>query len=121
MHRRWFAAALFGCLSLLAVACTASATHPTLQETYRFLPRSSVLNQSGGSFGTDVDFRVYGKFDLLFDHDYEDPWTGTSVKFTNVEAWGAHPILAYVLMLDDVLNLSGLTGRQLPVAGPDDA
>jgi hypothetical protein len=48
-----------------------------------------------------------------------DVW-GQHAKFDNVDAWASHPILAYVLNLDDVLNLSGLEGHQLPVASPFD-
>jgi hypothetical protein len=98
----------------------APAEHPSTLTPYRFLPRFSVLNQSGGIAGVDIDFRVHGRFDLLLDDDHEPPW-GNTATFENVQAWAAHPILAYVLDMDDVLNLSGLKGEQLPVAGPFDA
>ncbi len=88
---------------------------------YRFLPRLSVLNESGGIGGFDVDFRVMGKFDFTVVLGPTDVWPPQHVaKFTNVNAWASHPILAYVLPLDQTLNLSGLTGWQLPVAAPFD-
>ena len=88
---------------------------------YQFLPRLSVLNQSGGIGGFDVDFRVMGKFDFTVEFGHTDVWPPQYVaKFSNVDAWASHPILAYVLPLDQTLNLSGLVGWQLPVAAPFD-
>ena len=45
MAHRWFVVALVWCFSLSAVAGNASAIHPSIQRTYRILPRFSVLNQ----------------------------------------------------------------------------
>jgi hypothetical protein len=108
-------AAVVSFLVATADAQTVSVDH------YRFLPRLSVLNQSGGIAGVDVDFRVMGKFDFEVQIGPTDVWpTEYVAKFTNVNAWASHPILAYVLPLDQTLNLSGLTGHQLPVAAPFD-
>jgi hypothetical protein len=85
---------------------------------FRFLPRYSILNESGGIAGRDTNFRVYGEFDL-YDGSrlpVADGW----VRFENVDAWASHPILAYVLLLDDVLAMSDLKGEQLPVMAPFD-
>ena len=120
MVRRGFVLNLLLIINVLSWGALASAEHPTTLTHYRFLPRFSVLNESGGIAGVDVDFRVLGKFDLVIDNDHQVPWQN-SAKFENVDAWASHPILAYVLNVDDVLNLSGLTGTQLPVAGPFDA
>lgn len=115
-----------GLLSLcgwIAIASLAGAgrAQTVSVDHYRFLPRLSVLNQSGGIGGFDVDFRVMGKFDFTVELGPTDVWPPQNVaKFSNVDAWASHPILAYVLPLDQTLNLSGLTGWQLPVAAPFD-
>lgn len=102
-------------LAPAALAQTISVDH------YRFLPRLSVLNQSGGIGGFDVDFRVRGKFDFTLELGPTDVWPPQYVaKFSDVDAWASHPILAFVLPLDQTLNLSGLIGHQLPVAAPFD-
>jgi len=115
-------AVLFSVLASLGGAASAQAPDaPTIIRHYRFLPRRSVLNESGGKPPRDVDFRVFGPFDFVTGwDDREDPWMGRSAKFENVEAWASHPILAYVLFLNDVLNMEGLKGKQLPVAAPFD-
>jgi hypothetical protein len=120
MACRGFALSLLLMLTVFTGGQVALGEHPATLTQYRFLPRFSVLNQSGGIAGVDVDFRIRGEFDLMIDNDHQEPW-GNSAMFENVDAWASHPILAYVLNVDDVLNLSGLTGMQLPVAGPFDA
>lgn len=114
-----------GLLSLCGwIVASLAATSPAQTvsvDHYRFLPRLSVLNQSGGIGGFDVDFRVMGKFDFTVELGPTDVWPPQHVaKFTNVDAWASHPVLAYVLPLDQTLSLSGLTGWQLPVAAPFD-
>ncbi len=115
-----------GLLSLcgwIAIASLAGAgrAQTVSVDHYRFLPRLSVLNESGGIGGFNVDFRVMGKFDFTVELGPTDVWPPQNVaKFSNVDAWASHPILAYVLPLDQTLNLSGLTGWQLPVAAPFD-
>jgi hypothetical protein len=111
---------LCGWIAIASLAVAGRAQTVSVDH-YRFLPRLSVLNQSGGIGGFDVDFRVMGKFDFELQLGPTDVWpTEYVAKFTNVDAWASHPILAYVLPLDQTLNLSGLTGRQLPVAAPFD-
>jgi hypothetical protein len=85
---------------------------------YRFLPRHSLLNETGGIFPRDIDYRVFGTFDFV--DTTRIPFADGFVSFRNVEAWASHPILAYVLPLNQVLNLEGLSGYQLPVEGPFD-
>ncbi len=121
MARRWFVLALFVTTAVINWEQIASAEVTHSQTHYRFLPRFSVLKETGGIAGSEIDFRVLGEFDLAVEHDSDVPWIGQSTKFVNVDAWAPHPILAYVLNLDHVLNLTGLKGRQLPVAGPFDA
>ncbi len=85
---------------------------------YRFLPRFSMLNESGGIAGYDVDFRIRGTFDFVTRPGDTDVWPPqTLAKFDDVEAWASHPILAYVLNVDETLNLSGLGGLQV-FSGP---
>jgi len=85
-----------------------------IRRGYRFLPRFSVLNESGGIAGQDVDFRVRGTFDFVTRPDETD---GTEAAFEFVNAWASHLILAYVLPLDQTLNLSGLAGTPIHI-GP---
>jgi hypothetical protein len=101
-------------------ALAQSSDGPEKITHYRFLPRFSVLNETGGIYPRDIDYRVRGTFDFVTSgNPLTDVW-GQQAKFDNVEAWASHPILAYVLNLDRVLNLSGLKGHQLPVAAPFD-
>lgn len=105
---------------VVSLASTSRAQTSSVDH-YRFMPRLSALNESGGIGGFDVDFRVMGKFDFTVELGPTDVWPPQYVaKFSNVDAWASHPILAYVLPLDQTLNLSGLTGWQLPVAAPFD-
>ena len=110
------------CGWIVVASLESSARAQTISvDHYRFLPRFSVLNQSGGIGGFDVDFRVMGKFDFTVELGPTDVWPPQNVaKFSDVNAWASHPILAYVLPLDQTLNLSGMTGWQLPVAAPFD-
>jgi hypothetical protein len=102
-----------------SLAAAADAQDLERSTHYRFLPRHSVLNESGGIYPRDTDFRVYGEFDFERRIGPTDVWPPQyEYKFDDVNAWASHPILAYVLPLNHVLNLEGLTGRQLPVAGP---
>src|SRR5690349_5644112 len=107
----------------MVVACwlQSAAAQTVSTDRYQFLPKLSVLNQTGGFAGVDVDFRVMGRFDFNVETGPTDVWPIEYVaNFTNVNAWASHPILAYVMPLDQTLNLSELTGRQLPVAAPFD-
>jgi hypothetical protein len=80
-----------------------------------------MLHESGGIYPREVDFRVLGTFDLVTELGPTDVWPPMYVaKFDDVEAWAKHPILAYVLPLNQVLNLEGLHGYQLPVEAPFD-
>jgi hypothetical protein len=98
----------------------AVAEHPEFLRDYRFLPSESTLIQSGGIAGTEEKFQVLGTFSVVSGFHHDDPWLGQSARFINVDAWAVHPIKDLALSLDQVLNLSGLKGRQLPVAAPFD-
>jgi hypothetical protein len=94
------------------------ANPPDTLAPYRFLPAQSTLTETGGIYPRNIDYRIDGTFDFATHWNLGDGAWGKSASFENVNAWAAHPILAYVLNLDNVLNLSGLTGHQLPVASP---
>ena len=69
---------------VVSLASTSRAQTSSVDH-YRFLPRLSVLNQSGGIGGFDVDFRVMGKFDFTVELGPTDVWPPQHVaKFTNV-------------------------------------
>jgi hypothetical protein len=120
MIRRAVLFGLVSCSIFSLAADAASADLPERVRHYRFLPQRSVLNESGGIYPRSTDFRVYGTFDFVTARP--DSQIGLEdAKFDNVVAWASHPILAYVLPLNRVLNLEGLKGRQLPVLGPYDA
>lgn len=113
---------LLACGGLLVALLAASAVAQTVStDHYRFLPKLSVLNQSGGFGGFDVDHRVMGTFDFEIEIGPTDVSpTEYVAKFSDVNAWASHPILAYVLPLNQTLNLEGLVGRKVPVAAPID-
>jgi hypothetical protein len=116
---------LLACGGILAVVIAGPATAQTVaKEHYRFLPKLSVLNQHGGFGGFDVDHRVMGTFDFEVEAWPTDVWpteyTDYVAKFSDVNAWASHPILAYVLPLNQTLNLEGLIGRKVPVKAPID-
>jgi hypothetical protein len=123
--KRYFSIQLVAlvCIALVGVASVATAQVELKPErtTYRFLPRYSVLHELGGIYPREVDFRVYGTYDFVIEPSPLDVWPPIfDASFDDVEAWGSHPILAYVLPLNQVLNLEGLKGQQLPVAAPFD-
>ncbi len=108
------------CLSVLKQFGVAQDQFPNLLRHFQFIPRLSTLTQTGGFAGVHTEHRVRGTYDFLTSPGI---WDG-SAKFLNVDAWASvispFPTPAYVLSLDQVFNLSGLTGEQLPVAAPFD-
>jgi len=103
----------------------ANGDPPDLLRSYRFLPRQSTLVQSIGVAGANGRYVVSGRFDLVSGWEYVDDPKPVSIhpfaEFENVRAWATNPLLGSPpLNLDHVLNLSGLRGRQLPVAAPFD-
>ncbi len=57
---------------------------------------------------------VRGTFDLKLEPSAVAVFPSLfSAKFINVEAWAVHPVLDDVVVIDDVLNLSGLVGGQV--------
>ncbi len=89
---------------------------------FQILPKHSVLERTGGIAGVSERLRVSGSYDLQILPPAVFP---PMVGFDDAEVWRAlisdlpHP--AFVEDVDQLLNLAGLRGRQLPVAAPFDA
>jgi hypothetical protein len=110
-----FARRLF--VVVAAAAVSAPAAFAQLDEgkvdSYRFLPRVSVMHQTGGIAGVDQRFHVRGTFDFriapsplaVFPPLY-------NAFFESVDAWGSHPMLAFVLDVEETFNLEELVGGQ---------
>jgi hypothetical protein len=110
----------FACLAVSVPALSARAQTPEIVEHFRLIPRLSVLHETGGFAGVNNRYRLTGKFDLA----HARGWDGDA-KFQNAEVWGSiispFPTPAVVTDVDELLNLEGLDGEKLPVAGPFDA
>jgi hypothetical protein len=114
-------------LLTITAASVVAATSACAQELekvrhYRFVPKESTLTLGWRDReAPDILIPISGTFDLVTGwDDVQDPWIGQYARFENVEAGGPHPIQDVIIDLDETLNLSGLKGRQLPVAGPFD-
>lgn len=107
-----------------AVVCVFSslavAQPPDVLRSYRFLPRLSTLTETGGIAGVHVDYKVGGTYGFAIGYDYQRPDLRRSAKFVDVDAWAAHPILAYVRNVDETLGLSTLKGEIVPAGAPFD-
>jgi len=116
---------LFLCLLLVPTAVSALTPSSQAQDPperldhYRLVPRLSTLHQTGGIAGFDLRYRLLGKYDFR----HGSGWTAEA-SFENAEIWGSvlsdGPTPAYVIDVDEILNLEGLKGEALPVAGPFD-
>ncbi len=115
----------FVCL-LLVPAAVGSLTPSSLAQDppvsldhYRLVPRLSTLHQTGGIAGFDLRYRLLGKYDFR----HGSGWTAEA-SFENAEVWGSiisdGPTPAFVIDVDEILNLEGLKGEALPVAAPFD-
>lgn len=113
-------------LTLLGVAAAigrgafAQSLGPKLGE-FKVLPRLSVLHRTGGIAGVNQRLRLSGSYELEQSPLAVYP---PMVSFQNAEIWGSlisdlpHP--AYVEDVDELLNLEGLFGQQVPVGAPFD-
>lgn len=95
---------------------------PTYLRAYRFSPAHSTLTVDRPWLDVPtVQQRVTGTFSLEFGPGSGDPWPGQTAKFVAVDAWAFNPLTAAApVNLDELLNLSGLQGFQLPVTSPFD-
>jgi hypothetical protein len=79
-----------------------------------------MLHRTGGIAGLVTRYRLNGEYD--FDRGGVD---SRMASFENAEVWGSSisdgPLpFSHVIDVDEILNLEGLKGTQLPVAGPFD-
>jgi hypothetical protein len=114
------------CFSAMLVAGGASAPRsaaqgPSVVDHYRLIPRQSTLHQSGGFAGFDLDYRLLGDYGFARS---TSSTTTAGAKFVKPEIWGSlisdGPTPAYVIDVDEILNLTRLQGKLLPVASPFD-
>jgi hypothetical protein len=117
VHPVWLAALLIAA-GLLAQSGRAQDPVEIL-EHYRLLPRASVLHQTGGIAGVHQRYRLTGEYD--FRHGLRPL---SMASFENAEIWGSLisdlPTPAFVIDVDEILNIEGLEGRLLPFGGPFD-
>ncbi len=119
--RRFF----FACLSAVLVVGSVATQRSLAQDPaeildhYRLVPRLSTLHQTGGIAGFDWRYRLLGDYDFR-----RGVGSTVGAKFENAEIWGSlisdGPTPAYVIDVDQILNLEGLQGKALPVAAPFD-
>src|SRR5262245_48231047 len=109
-------------VALGALCFSTSASHaqpgPTdVVDHFRLVPRLSTLHQMGGIAGLELDFRLTGEYDFRQRLDER-----REARFEHAEIWGSQlsdlPTPAYVLDVDEILNLEGLKGEALPVLAP---
>jgi hypothetical protein len=110
---------------LCVVLCSFAAERAAAQDPaeilqhYRLVPRLSRLHKTGGFAGVNERYRLIGEFDLS-----RSTGPPANASFENAEIWGSlisdEPTPAVVIDVDEILNLEGLRGTQLPVAAPFD-
>lgn len=123
MLRSFFLAAAF----VGFAAAGAVAIPPDSLQHFHVLPRVSVLHVQGGFIGLDNRFRVQGEYDFLKEWSGGVPTDPAGVsplrlnaRFDNAEIWaspigGPGDVLpAFVLDVDQILNLEGLRGEPVP-------
>jgi hypothetical protein len=113
------------CLTVVSVTvgltakCSVAQDPSEILDHYRLVPRLSMLHQTGGIAGIDLRYRLLGEYDFR----HGTSWTAKAA-FENAEIWGSIisdlPTPAYVIDVDEILNLEGLNGEALPVGAPFD-
>ena len=106
---------VLGCLAAAAARPANGQFYPpVLLESYRFLPRASVIFQSRPHLeAPDVPYRVVGTFDLRIEQSPLAVFPPVYfAKFIDPEVEGIHPHQDVVLDVDEALNLAGITGGQ---------
>jgi hypothetical protein len=100
-----------------ASAPRSAAQGPSVVDHYRLIPRQSTLHQRGGFAGFDLDYRLLGDYGFARS---TSSTTTAGAKFVKPEIWGSlisdGPTPAYVIDVDEILNLTRLQGKLLPVA-----
>jgi hypothetical protein len=99
-------------LAALATSAQASFGLPQRVDSYRFLPRRSVINESGGIAGFNTNYRVEGTFDFRIQQTPLTVFPPLHVaSFEKVDVAGLHPTFPD-LDVDAALNLSGIRGGE---------
>jgi hypothetical protein len=99
-------AALFSCPGVAAFADPFDVI-----QSYRFIPRLSSVVESGGITGRELDYSVWGKFNLNLGPEVSIPELEIHPKFENVASWlNPDSPLTYVLHTDQVFGLTRLEG-----------
>jgi hypothetical protein len=113
--RRLFLICLLTILGVVGAVKQRILADVTILDHYRLLSRESTLHQTGGFAALDLTYRLLGHYG--FAHG-----TGSvnSAQFVDPEIWGSlisnGPTPAYVIDVDQILNLAGLQGKLLPTA-----
>jgi hypothetical protein len=119
-------AALRVWLSLAAVlsltASLAQAQPPDVLREYRFLPRLSTLEVTGGFAGLDIEAHIEGTFGFVNGFIEEFPHLRRYAAFVDVQAEAINPtdFGPYSFDLESTLKLSELDGTPRPWIGPLD-
>jgi hypothetical protein len=110
-----------------SLAAIAAAEHPDIIHSFRLIPRHSTLEQTGGFAGVQLDYTLFGKFDIIT--GYEDgvsctaigcPPPPTHIPFARFEdvrvfAFNNHPAVdAFPVPLDRFVDLEELRGTFRP-------
>ena len=114
------------CLCAVNWPLAAVGQPPDLLRNYRFVPRFSTLDVSGGFAGFDLELPIHGTFGLVTGYRYTEdspsviPGFERYAKFIDVDAQAINPtdFGPYSFDLDDTLNLSGLRGAPGPLMLP---
>jgi hypothetical protein len=108
-------AAAFAAFLLAAVSSVSHAQSwglPGTIDTYRFLPRPSIINQQGGIAGFDIDYHIRGTFDFTIEQSPLAVYPPMHVAtFPKVDAVGVNPRWPD-LDVDQALNLTGIHGGE---------
>lgn len=114
------------CMVAMYLPAVAVAQPPDLLRNFRFVPRYSTLDVSGGFAGLDLELPIHGTFGLVtgFRSPQDPPNPIPSLhryaQFFDVDAQAINPtdFGPYSFDLDDTLNLSGLRGTPGPLLLP---
>jgi hypothetical protein len=110
--------ALVGGLLHVATSATAQDLDPaSVSRHYRFIPRVSRLIEIDPVSDPPIPWIVRGEFDFRAWPPHPAALV-PAPHFANVEAWATHPHQDISVDLDDVVNLTGMLGRQLNASWP---
>ena len=119
MKRIFLLCPLVGLAALGLFTSASRAQDPRdIVDHFRLIPRLSVLHTTGIE-GPDERYRLLGEYD--FRQRFAEH---REARFEQAEIWGSLisdlPTPTFVIDVDEILNLDGLTGKALPVLAPFD-